>query len=484
MELREYLAIVRAHWMGVLAFALVGALLAFAWSLSQPKVYAATSSGFVTAGGASDPGSSNLGDILAKSRVKSYVVLATDRSTAQKVIDDLDLDTTPEALVGRISATQPTDTVIITITAQGPDPRSARELADAWIKGLAERIEEIETPAGGGKPAMQLKLSEAAGLPSAPVSPKVPRNTLLGLLVGLLLGSAYAAARHQLDRKVRTSAQVEEMTGAPVVAAIPQLDGSPKSRPALVVNAPKAQSERFAAEAFRKLRTNLAFMDVDHPPRVIVVTSPQKGDGKSTVAANLATAVSMSGQPVHLIDGDLRRPRVAKTLGLDGTVGLTDVLAGRLPVAEAAQRVDGLDGLLVIPAGTRVPNPSEILASQAMRDLLRDLARDTMVIVDAPPLLPVTDGAILARIADGALIVVSTGKTIDSEVMAAMKNLEKVHARALGIILNRVSKRTSTADHYAEYGYEDYFAKDADSLGDTSDAAKPRSAAASSERAS
>jgi capsular exopolysaccharide synthesis family protein len=199
-------------------------------------------------------------------------------------------------------------------------------------------------------------------------------------------------------------------------------------------------------------------MDVDNPPRAIVVTSPKQGDGKSTVAVNLAAAIAASGQPVTVVDADLRRPNIAPVLDVDDTVGLTDVLTGRLELADAVQAHPTIDGLTVLTSGTRPPNPSEILGSQAMRSVIKELSADGMVIIDAPPLLPVTDAAVVAQAADGALVVVSAGRTLDTELANALGHLRTVNARPLGIILNRVSKKTVGAGNYGHYGYgtDDY----------------------------
>jgi capsular exopolysaccharide synthesis family protein len=207
-----------------------------------------------------------------------------------------------------------------------------------------------------------------------------------------------------------------------------------------------------AAEAFLKLRTNLQFMDIDNPPRVIVVTSPLPGDGKSTIAANLAAALSMSDRRVVLIDGDLRRPVVAESFGLVEGAGLTDVLIGRVDYADVAQRVESLPNLTVLAAGGTPPNPSELLGSKAMRRLLDWLA-DTghIVIIDAPPLLPVTDGAVLTAAADGALVVVTAGRTLDTQLGAALASLHAVQGHTLGVVLNRVEPKSTDSGYYGGY---------------------------------
>jgi capsular exopolysaccharide synthesis family protein len=303
---------------------------------------------------------------------------------------------------------------------------------------------------------------EAAALPGAPASPNVRLNLALGLLLGAMLGLGYALLRHTVDRKLRTKEDVEARFGVSVVGAVPVapvLAAGGQGAGRLAIGEPGAPANGPAPEAFRKLRTNLMYMNVDNPPRVVVVTSPLPGDGKSTVAANLAAAIESSGQPVVLVDGDLRRPTVATWFGVAEGVGLTDVLAGRIPVEQALQAPAGHPGLLVLAAGAVPPNPSELLGSQAMAALLRALAADALVVIDAPPLLPVTDAAVLAAQADGAFVVICAGRTLDTQLAAALDHLAAVDARPLGVILNRIARRDpgSGYDHY-----EDYYARDAE----------------------
>lgn len=452
MELADYLRILRNHWIAVTAFVLLAALAAFGWSSLQPKVYAASSSGFVTSGGGGDPGLDSLNDSLSKSRAASYVVLAKDRETASLVIDDLGLDTSPESLVGSIEAAQTPDTVIISITARAGTPEEAQRLADAWVGALAERVKDIEA-GKSGQQGMRIEVSESAQLPTSPVSPQVERNVLLGAVLGGLLGLGYAVVRSLLDRRIRSAEDVERDTGVPVVGSVPDI-----GKVGGIFVGTATGNAALAAEGVRRLRTNLSYMDVDNPPRAIVVTSPKQGDGKSTVAANLAAAIAGSGQAVTLVDADLRRPTVAGLAGVDDTVGLTDVLSGRLELADALQSHPTIDHLSVLTSGSRPPNPSEILGSQAMRGVIADLSAKGMLIIDAPPLLPVTDAAVVAHSADGAFVVVSAGRTLDTELDNALGHLRTVNARPLGIILNRVSKRTVGAGNYGHYGYgtDDY----------------------------
>ncbi len=190
-------------------------------------------------------------------------------------------------------------------------------------------------------------------------------------------------------------------------------------------------------------------MDVDHPPRTIVVTSPLPGDGKSTIACNLALTLAAAGSAVVLVDGDLRRSTVATTMGLPGGAGLSDVLAGRAALAEVLQRTPKSPNLLVLAAGSVPPNPSEVLGSERMHTLIADLAKHAIVIIDAPPLLPVTDGAVLTHQADGALVVVTLGKTTDDLLEKSLDTLRKARGRALGIVLNKAPLRGVDASPYS-----------------------------------
>lgn len=458
MALEDYGRILRRHWLGVVAIVAACIGLAAVLTLAQPKVYSANANGFVSTGLADNPALSSVNDSLAKSRATSYVDIATSRATAQAVIDELDLDVSPAGLVGRISVTQPRDTVLLKITATADAPEEAQQLADAWVRALAEQVQQIEDPSGRAESGVpQVLPVESAALPGAPSSPNPTLNLALGALLGLGLGLGYATLRHTVDRRLRTKEDIEARFEVSVVGSVPAADvlehaaGSPAH---LAVDEGLDVSHGPAAEAFRKLRTNLMFMNVDNPPRVVVVTSPLPGDGKSTVAANLAAAIESSGQAVVLVDGDLRRPTVATWFGLIEGVGLTDVLAGRIEVQDALQTPAPHPNLQVLAAGSIPPNPSELLGSQAMRQLLRGLAAEAIVVVDAPPLLPVTDAAVLATQSDGAFVVVSAGKTLDTQLGSALEHLAAVDAKALGVIVNRISRRDAGSGYYDHYhGY-------------------------------
>lgn len=469
MELRDYLRIVRAHWIGMMLCVAVGLVGAFGWALLQPKVYTANANGYVATAideESEDPGGqSYIGNSLAMSKVKSYVQLGSWRTVADHAIKELGLtNTSPEALVQRVTVTNPTDTVTIEVKATGPTPEEARDLASAWVLGMQAEIQRIET--GGKKKVPQtvrLEAADSARLPTSPTSPNTRLALGIGALAGALVGVAYAFLRYTLDRRVRSSGAVERETGLTVIGAIPDekaltaddrlipFSGTGNSSGA------KEKDLRAVSEAMRELRTNIQFLDVDNPPKAMVVTSPLPGEGKSTTAANLAITLAASGRKVVLIDGDLRRPMVADVFGVPGEVGLTDVLAGRATIEDVSQPIGPKRNLFVVAAGKLPPNPSELLGSKRMRDLVKTATEDAFVIIDAPPLIPVTDSAVLSHNTDGALVVAAVGRTTIDALLKAQSNLERAGGRALGVVLNRVPMKGAGSVYYGYQYKGDYY---------------------------
>ncbi|SDL83505.1 polysaccharide biosynthesis tyrosine autokinase, partial [Microbacterium azadirachtae] len=454
MDLREYLRVFRAHWLGMVLIAFLGVAVAFGWSLLQPKAYTADASAIVQAassstGPSSDLSSAMLGNTLTAGRVKTYVTLGQSRAVAQGVIDRLHLTIRAEQLVTKVAVANVVDTANLEVTVTASTPEMARSIAEAWVKSMASEVNRLETGDPDRKGAVFLSPIDSARLPDAPSSPNTRLALALGALVGLAVAVGYGLLRYTLDRRIRSVEQVERETGKPVVGTIPEEKTFTADNRLLPFDGGTSRGSEGAhlfgiGEAMRELRTNLQYMDVDNPPRIIVVTSPLPGDGKSTISSNLAVTLASSGQPVVLIDGDLRRPMVDTVFGLPKGAGISDVLAGRATIAEVAQRF-GNGQLLVVTAGKVPPNPSEVLGSARMRELLKSIAREAIVIIDAPPLIPVTDAAVLAHSADGAIIVGTVGKTTFEVLGKAIGNLERAGARALGLVLNKVPRRGSGA---------------------------------------
>jgi capsular exopolysaccharide synthesis family protein len=458
MELRDYLRGIRRHFLAIIIMTALGVGVAYAWTLVQTPVYEATADGIIQAREIEEGMTSTSGDTMARQKVETYLEMASWEAVADEAIQALGLEISADQAVARIAVVNPNNTAILRVTAQGSSPQDAVTLAEAWITALAAVIDDFEGDGTSGSAPLSITVASAAALPTTPIFPDLSTSLIVGGVLGLGFGIAFALVRTVSDRRIRSAEEVEARTNLPVVGTIPIADALGGDNRLFDPAAAGGKGAGFAvSEALRSLRTNLQFMDVDNPPRTIVVTSPLPSDGKSTIACNLALTLAAGGKPVVLVDGDLRRSTVATTMGLPGGAGLSDVLSGRAELADVLQRTPRSPNLYVLTAGSVPPNPSEVLGSGRMRKLLADLAVHATVIVDAPPLLPVTDGAVLTHQADGALVVVSLGKTTYDLLEKSLDTLAKSSGRALGVVLNKAPLRGLDSSPYSyeyrrEYG--------------------------------
>jgi capsular exopolysaccharide synthesis family protein len=437
----------RAWWLLALAAAL-GAGAAAVVNATSAVTFAAQVQQFVSIADSSDNQSNILsGSQFTLQRVKSYTQVATSAQVLDPVIQKLKLPTTTGELAGHVTATNPLDTVLIEIAVTDTDPGRAADIANAVAKQLSRVVQDIESPQSGAPAPVKLTTTQPASVPTTPVAPRKSLNLALGLLVGLAAGAGGALLREQLNTTVKTPDDIETLTGSVPLGLVP-FDAAAKAQP--LVTADQGDGR---AEAFRTLRTNLRFADVDHPPRSIVVTSPMPGEGKSVSACNIALTLALAGSKVVLIEADLRKPRVGEYLGLDSGVGLTNVLAGQHALEDVLVPWRR-QTLTVLPAGPVPPNPSELLGSQHMASLLTTLsAQFDYVIVDSPPLLPVTDAAVLSTLTDGALLIARHGKSSRDDLEQAAHALEAVNAKLLGTVLNCIPLRAAGYSYGYGYGY-------------------------------
>jgi capsular exopolysaccharide synthesis family protein len=284
-----------------------------------------------------------------------------------------------------------------------------------------------------------------------PISPKPVRDAVIAIGVGLLLGIGLALLRENLDDRVRSKDQLEQfMPGTPVLGLIPVIDEwRNRKRPFLVAQShPRSPS----SEAYRGLRTSVQFMALEKPTKVLQITSPSAGDGKTTTSANLAWIMADAGQRVVLIGCDLRQPRIHEFFGLPNDVGFTSVLLGEAELEDALIWVPNQPGLLMLPTGPVPPNPSELLSGARTQRVFKSLrAYADVIIVDSAPVLPVTDAAVLSTHAAAMLLVVSVGADKRSDVVQSVEMLNQINAPIAGIVLNRAPEADSSA--YYHYGY-------------------------------
>jgi receptor protein-tyrosine kinase len=386
------------------------------------------------------------GNRLSQERVLSYTELLMGQTLAQRTVDKLGLEMSPQALQQNVKASAKLDTVLITVAVLDESPVRARDVANTLSDEFVAMVRELETPAGGRADA-RVVVEQRASIPGYPVVPKPARNIVIGLVLGAALGIGLAVLRDALDNTVKDRQTLEELTRVGIVGSIP-LDKERRNKPAIAFDTDNSA----IAEAFRKLRTNLQFLAVDNPPRVIVVTSSMPNEGKSTTAINIALALAEAEHNVVLVDGDMRRPMLDKYLDLVGSVGFSTVLSGRATLSEVLQKTR-FPGLTVLTAGTVPPNPSELLGSLAAKKVLSEMrAQFDYVIVDSSPLLAVTDAAVLAANADGVLIMARFGQTKHEQLAQALGNLEDVGASVLGAVFTMTPSRRNAYSKYAYYG--------------------------------
>lgn len=448
MEFREALSALRASWWMPVAGAFLGAALGLTLSWAQTPLYTSTTQLFVSTTDAGSTSDFVQGSELSQQRVASYAQLLMGQRLAARVVETLQLDASPQELTESIEATPVSETVLIDVTVTDPSPQRAQDIARALGSEFSAMVGEFESRGGERDAPIEVFVAEDPELPTEATSPKTARTTAVVLVLGALAGVGAALARRRFDRSVTDADAAADLAQAPVIGTV-AADRSVPAGPVAVKGPPTR-----VAEDFRRIRTNLQFLSVDEPPKVVMVSSALPDEGKTTLTANLALMLTDAGRTVTVIEADLRRPRLTRFLGMVGGAGLSNVLAGSASIDDVLQPYE--DGRLsVLGAGPTPPNPGELLASSHMAAVIEKLrGRSDYVLLDAAPLLPVADSAGLAVHTDGALLAVRYGRTRADQLEQAATALEQVGSRALGVVLNFVPPRADTAAAYG-YGYGD-----------------------------
>jgi capsular exopolysaccharide synthesis family protein len=355
----------------------------------------------------------------------------------------LGLPVTPQNLAGRVSAEAVPDTVLIDVSVVDPSPQQAQRIAQTIDDVFPKMVTGLETAAAQPSPVVVTVVSQP-DLPSKPTSPNLVLNVGAGSLASLLIGVVVVLAGARMDRSVKDAQRAEDLSGAPAVGIV-------LHDHALAIDHARKHSRgtvprrRIAAEDFRRLRTNLQFVGVDEPPRTIMVASALRGEGTTTVAVNLALAMAESHRKVVLLEANLRQPSLSRRLGLKAGVGLSDILTDAAGI-EDAMRTYRPGGFSVVTAGAFPKEAGLVLTSPGLPDLLVKLREENdVVLVDAPPLLPVADAVALAPLMDGVLLTVRYGKTDGDQLRQAATALRRVGARTLGVVVNGVPRSAGLA---------------------------------------
>jgi capsular exopolysaccharide synthesis family protein len=514
-DLRRYMALMW-HWGWLLVLAAVlAAASAYVVSKRMTPVYRASTSLLINEAPANK--ATDYTSLVTSERLaRTYAELMTKRPVLEAIIDQLGLELDTRELGEAIDVQPVVDTQLIEVQVEHTNPVTAAAIANTLVTVFAEQnqsmqasryaaskeslseqmtqmdaqIEEATTALNdlGDSPADQaerdrletnlaqyrqtyagllqsyeeVRVAEAqstsnvvqaepAAPPERPVRPRTLVNTLLAGMVGLMLAVGIVFMVEALDDTLRGPDDVARTLNLPVLGMIAQHDAE-DGHP---VTAFEPRSP--VAEAFRSLRTNIQYASVDRPVRTLLVTSPSPAEGKSTVAANLSVVLAQSGREVALVDADLRKPRVHKALGVSNRSGISALFV---------QPQRGLDGSLqktptphlsVLTSGALPPNPSELLGSEKMFDILRQVAeRADIIVIDSPPVMAVTDSTVLAPRVDGVLLVLKPGVTKLAAARTAVEQLRRVGANLLGVVLNEIDVGNSRYSYYNRGYYQAY----------------------------
>lgn len=450
MNIQDFVQLLRSRWLIICVTIVVAVSGSVALTLLTTPLYQASTRLFVSTNSSSSTNEIYQGTLFSQQRVISYTKLIMGETLARRTIDKLDLDIGATALQAKVKASAPPDTVLIDVTVLDESAVRARDIADALSDEFVVMVGELETPEAGARPDARVVVEQHASIPANPVIPKPTRNISIGVALGVLLGIGLAFLRDRFDNTIKSRQILEQIADVGLVGTIP-FDKDCRNETAISFTSDHSP----IAEGFRELRTNLQFLEVDNPPRVLVITSSLPNEGKTTTAINLALALAEAENNVVLVDGDMRRPKLDKHLDVVGSVGLSTVLSGRVSLSDVLQKTQ-FPGLTVLTSGAVPPNPSELLGSLAAKKLMSEMrAQFDYVIVDSSPLLAVTDAAILAAASDGVLVIARFAGTKRDQLAHAIGNLRNVGAPILGAVFTMTPTRGNGSYSYSYYGDAD-----------------------------
>lgn len=445
VNLRFLIASARKFWWLVVLMAIIGAVGMFGYSSAQTPLFKATTSLHFALDRGDSATDLNQGSAYTQSQMLSFAQLVRGSSVLEPVIEELDLETTPKELENALEVSIPQDTVTMRITATTPDPRGSAALATSVGEHVIEEVQGVAPKNPDGTSTITAVIYDDAVEPEFQTSPNKKKDALLGGLVGGIVGAAAALLVALLDTRVRSVETLAEASRHPVLGVVTK---SPLLSGRTIAIAQKPLSH--TAEEFLRIRSALTYASVNSRVKVLLVTACLPGEGKSTVSVNLAMALAGKQDSVLLIDADLRRPRAHEYAGIDGSVGLTNVLLQEVDLDIAKHRIRGT-GLDILPAGKIPPNPAEMLTSQRMADLVASMTdKYSYIVIDTPPVLSVADANLLAPVVDGVILAVDASKTRRANLTRTMKTLESGGARILGTVLNRARGDSHREPYYSE----------------------------------
>jgi capsular exopolysaccharide synthesis family protein len=451
MELNRYVRVLRHRLWMIVACPILAAVAAGVVSFALPPVYEAKVDLAVRPAQLLPSTDPNAAAVSSATILATYALFMTEPPLLNKVIADLGLKTTSDDLVKEVKVTPDTLALVLHVTVQDTNPALARDVANTLVAEFiseVKQIQQVETQSPNPRTGDNFVVLSPAVLPNKPVSPNKTLNVSIAFIAGLLLALGVAFLIDYLDQSIKSEEELTERLGLISLGHIAFVPAGKGKRGELV--ALDAQSQ--ASEAYKALRTSILFSGIEHPIKEIVVTSAESGEGKSRTAANLAVVLAQAGHRTLLIDADFRRPSQHRIFARVRNLGLSNLILGDATEDEVISVVDSLPNLWLLTSGPTPPNPSELLGSGRMRELMSRLSGAFVyVVVDTPPVNAVTDSSILAAYANGTILVVEQGRTTFPAVGRAKQMLDRVGAHTLGAVMNKV--RASAGSYAYDYGY-------------------------------
>jgi capsular exopolysaccharide synthesis family protein len=448
MELIRYWRVLRRWAWLIILCPFVAAVVAGVVSLELPKTYEAKVALLVRP---AQPlsGDPSVAALTADQILRTYARWMTEPPILQKVISDQSLQTDSVALARQITVTPEPNTTILDIAVRDTDPVRAMNTANTLVDDFIAQVKETQRTEATPSSRDNFVVVAPAVQPSQPVFPRPLLNIGLGLFVGLIAGLGLAFLLDYLDQSVRSDEILRERAGLVPLGHIAYTPAKPDRRGELVT----LGSDSPVVEAYKALRTNLLFSSVDKELKTIVITSAVANEGKSRTAANLAIVLAQAGHRTLLVDADFRRPSQHRIFGRVRNVGLSNLFVQDMSEASLFVLDEQVKDLAVLASGPSPPNPSELLGSAQMKALLARFRQEfDYVVMDTPPVNAVTDASVLAASSDAVILIVETNKATYTGVLHAKQALERVGARVLGSVMNKM-RPAGGSNYYYQYGY-------------------------------
>lgn len=452
MTIADLWHILRKHLTTVvLVFAAVFAAVAVVTFVMPPK-YTATAELFATYSSSSDSQDTssdmNSGASYLSTQIKTYPSLVKTQAILKPVISDLGLDTTVDDLADAVTATNPTNTFMVDISVENGDAAQSAAIANSVAKNLAEQISSSLYSGSSDSSPIKLSVVQEAQTPTSPSSPKIPLYLAVGFVLAVILAVAAALLKDILNTKVDSVEDVKGITDTSSLGSMPRSESFSDEAPSVV-----SHPNSMEAEEFRRIRSNISFLSPNATERghLLVITSTEPSEGKTTIAVNTAAAIAEEGKTVLLIDADLRHPSVAHRLKIEGHVGLSHILSGQATPRDVVQPY-WKPNLHILPAGKRPANASILLNSDIMRELLEQaLKQYDYVVIDTAPMTVANDATIFGRVADGVILVVGRGVADKKDLKTMVDSLKTAEVPVFGFILNFANPKKIHSSNYYYY---------------------------------